>query len=150
MSSIRVELSGEEQALLDRLENLSEVDAAAAMAAIGEALRTSTLERFDRGKTPEGRPWKTSIRARQDGGKTLVDQGVLRSQIHVESSSKGAVIGSNLIYAATHQFGDRNRTIRTRNGQVFHISIPARPFLGVTEEDMQEISHIMEGAVTGG
>lgn len=52
-------------------------------------------------------------------------------------------------HAATHQFGDRNRTIRKGNGSVFHVDIPARPFMGVTEEDLREITHIIEDAVTG-
>lgn len=164
MSSIRVELNGDEQALLDRLSSLSEADTAAAMAAIGEALRTSTLERFDTGTDPEGRRWRTSIRAEASGGKTLVKSGQLKSSIHTESSDKGVAVGTNKIYAATHQLGARNRTIRAKEGGLLRfkigdrwiskkevrVDIPARPFLGVSEEDMQEISHIIENAVTGG
>ena len=163
MSSIRIELSGEE-ALLDRLENLSEVDAAAAMAEIGEALRTSTLERFDTGTDPEGRRWRTSIRAGASGGKTLVKSGQLKSSIHAESSEKGVAVGTNKIYAATHQLGDSGRAIKAKDGGLLRfkigdrwiakkevrVSIPARPFLGVSEEDMREISRIMDEAVTGG
>lgn len=144
MSSIRVEI---DQELLDRLRGLQEADIAAAMAAVGEAIRTSTLERFNQEKDPEGRPWKKSIRAQQDGGKTLTVSRTLATSIHSESSSKGVEVGTNLIYAATHQFGDRNRTIRRGNGGTIHIDIPARPYMGITEEDMQEITHIIEDAV---
>lgn len=161
MSSIRIELSGEIQELLDRLSNLSETDTAAAMASIGEALRTSTMGRFDTGKDPEGRPWRTSIRARESGGKTLVNTAQLKTSIHAESSNKGAAVGTNKIYAATHQLGARNRTIRAKDGRLLRfkingswiskkevkIDIPARPFLGVSEEDMQEIRRIIENAV---
>ena len=105
MSSIRVQI---DQGLINQLRNLEDVDIAATMLAVGEAIRTSTLERFDRGKDPEGRPWKTSIRAQKEGGKTLVKTAQLRNAIHVEHSNKGVEVGTNLIYAATHQFGDRN------------------------------------------
>ncbi len=161
MSSIRVELSGENQELLDRLRALSESDIAAAMAAIGEALRTSTVERFDTGKDPEGRPWKNSIRARETSGKTLVKTTQLKNSIHAETSDKGVAVGTNKIYAATHQFGARNRTIRAKSGKLLRfkindkwiyakevkVNIPARPFLGVSEEDMQAVTSIIQEAV---
>ncbi len=147
MSSIRVQI---DQGLINQLRNLEDVDIAATMLAVGEAIRTSTLERFDRGKDPEGRPWKTSIRAQKEGGKTLVKTAQLRNAIHVEHSNKGVEVGTNLIYAATHQFGDRNRTIRTKTGRTVHVDIPARPYMGITEDDMQEITHLIEQAVTRG
>lgn len=155
MSSIRVEV---DQELLDRLRGLEEADIAAAMAAVGEAIRTSVLERFDTGKDPEGRPWKKSIRAQQDGGKTLVDHRTLSTSIHVESSAKGVEVGTNEKYAAIHQFGG---TIRAKGDGLLKfkigdqwiskrsIEMPARPYLGINEEDMQEIVHIIEEAVTG-
>ncbi len=158
MSSIRVELTGDDRALLDRLRELEETDTAAAMAAVGQALRTSTLERFDTGKDPEGRAWKTSIRAQQDGGKTLVISRDLANSIHVESSAKGVEVGTNKDYAAIHQFGG---TIRAKGDGLLKfkigdqwiskksIKMPARPYLGINEEDMREITHIIEAAVTG-
>lgn len=147
MSSIRVEVDEE---LLARLRQLADADIAAAMAAVGEALRTSTLERFAREKDPDGRPWRRSIRAGKTGGKTLTITRALATSIHPESSARGVEVGTNLIYAATHQFGDSNRTIRRGNGRAFHVNIPARPYLGINEDDMQEIVHIIEDAVTGG
>ncbi len=154
MSSIRVEIDPE---LLGRLRSLEEADTAATMAAVGEAIRTSTLERFDTGKDPEGRAWKKSIRAQQDGGKTLSKSRDLATSIHVESSAKGVEVGTNKEYAAIHQFGG---TIRAKNDGLLKfkigdqwiskrsIEMPARPYLGITDEDMQEIMHIIEEAVT--
>lgn len=153
MSSIRVEI---DQELLDRLRGLQEADIAAAMAAVGEAIRTSTLERFNTGRDPEGRPWKKSIRAQQDGGKTLVDHRTLSTQIHVESSAKGVAVGTNVKYAAIHQFGG---TIRAKDDGLLKfriggqwiskksVEMPARPYLGINDEDMQEIIHMIETAV---
>lgn len=155
MGSVRVEVDGE---LLARLRGLADADIAAAMAAVGEALRTSTLERFDTGKDPDGRPWKTSIRARQDGRKTLAVSRQLATSIQPESSAKGVEYGTNLKYAAIHQFGG---TIRAKGDGLLkfkigdqwiskrEVKIPARPYLGINEEDMREIVHIIEEAVTG-
>lgn len=155
MSSIRVEVDRE---LLSRLRNLSEADIAEAMAAVGEAIRTSTLERFEREKDPDDRPWKKSIRAQQSGGKTLSISRDLSNSIHVESSAKGVEVGTNKEYAAVHQFG---ATIRARDDGLLRfkigdqwiskkeVKIPARPYMGITDEDMHEITHIIEDAVTG-
>ena len=89
MSSIRVQMTGDTQELLNQLRSLEDTDIEAAMLAVGEAIRTSTLERFDRGKDPEGRPWKTSIRAQKDGGKTLVKTAQLKNsmQQHINSET---------------------------------------------------------------
>ena len=65
MSSIRVEVDPE---LLDRLRALEEADIAGAMAAAGEAIRTSTLERFSREKDREDRRRAGEKRLQYQGG----------------------------------------------------------------------------------
>ena len=71
MYSIRLE--GDTQAALRRIRSLSEIDRRGINAALGQTVRESTLERFQQSRGPDGRRWKTSIRAAQTGGKTLVD-----------------------------------------------------------------------------
>ena len=70
---------------------------------------------------------------------------------------------TNVKHGATHQFGERGRTIRakTRKGLRFQVggrwvtkkqvkvSIPARPFLGLSEEDMEEIKATVEDFIEG-
>lgn len=160
MSGIRVSMEGEFEAYKDRLQRLSSVDRAELMAAIAEALRTSTDERFDAETAPDESAWKRSIRA-SGGGKTLTDSSCLRTSIHARSSAKGAEIGTNTIYAATHQFGEPGRTIRAKNkrmlsfqigGKWYHkkqvtIKIPARPFLGLSDSDREEVLELMEEAL---
>lgn len=160
MSGIRVSMEGEFEAYKDRLQRLGSVDREDLMAAIAEALRTSTDERFDTETAPDGSAWKRSIRA-SGGGKTLTDSSRLRTSIHARSSAKGAEIGTNTIYAATHQFGDPGRTIRAKNkrmlsfqigGKWYHkkqvtIKIPARPFLGLSDSDREEVLELMEEAL---
>lgn len=160
MSSISVRLDGEVDGLLARLKQMSDIDKAGVMNAIAEGLRTSTVERFSSEESPEGTKWKPSVRAQQKGGKTLTDSAVLKNSIKAEADSSGAAVGTNLVYAATHQFG-ADRTIRAKNSRYLRfqigdrwvsvpsvrVSIPARPFLGISREDEEEIKEIIEEAL---
>lgn len=157
MSSISVRLERDTDELLAKLRSMKNVDKAGVMNAIAEGLRTSTIERFGRQETPEGTKWQPSIRATQKGGKSLILSSALRTSIKAESDSTGAAIGTNLVYAATHQFGDE-RTIRAKNSKYLRfqigdkwvnvpsvsVNIPARPFLGISQEDEEEIREILE------
>ena len=156
MYSIRLE--GDTRDLLRKLRGFSEIDRRGINAALAEGVRESTLERFRQGKRPDGRKWKTSIRAAREGGRTLVQTAQLRNSIHVKSDASGFAVGTNVKHAATHQFGEPGRTIRakTKKGLRFQaggrwvtkkqvrVSIPARPFLGLSEEDMREIKATVE------
>ncbi len=162
MSSISIRMDGGLDGLLAKLEQMSGIDKAGVMNAIAEGLRTSTVERFASEQSPEGTRWKPSIRATEKGGKTLTKSSVLKNSIHAKADSTGAAVGTNTIYAATHQFG-AERTIRAKNGKYLRftaggrwvsvpsvrVSIPARPFLGVSKEDEGEIRAILEEALGG-
>ena len=65
MYSIRLE--GETAALLRKMRRYSEIDRRSLNMALGEGVRESTLERFKEGRAPDGRRWKTSIRAATTG-----------------------------------------------------------------------------------
>lgn len=118
---------------------------------IGAALVRSTRSRFDTGTDPEGSPWPPSIRAIAEGGQTLIDSTRLRGSITHEASNSGVEVGTNVPYAAVHQFGD---IIMARTAQALHffiggrevfvdsVEIPRRAFLGLDEEDEQEIVEI--------
>ena len=114
MSSIRAEMSGDTDELLQRLNRLSHLETRGVLNSIAEGLRTSTVERFTEEKTPEGTSWKPSIRAQEEGGKTLTKTTQLKTSIRSEVSDSGLAVGTNDIRAATHQFGDE-RTIRAKN-----------------------------------
>ncbi|MCM1258426.1 MAG: phage virion morphogenesis protein [Roseburia sp.] len=157
MSSVSVRLDGELDELLARLNQMSGIDKAGVMNAIAEGLRASTLERFQSEESPEGSKWKPSIRATRKGGKTLTASASLKNSIEAEADGSGAAVGTNLIYAATHQFG-ADRTIRAKNSRYLRfqigdrwvsvpsvrVNIPARPFLGVSKEDEADIKEILE------
>lgn len=144
-----VALNGRLEAAYARSKDLSPL-----MDAIGMAMETSTDERFDNEATPDGRPWKQSIRAREDGGKTLTgpNSARLRNSITHAANADSVEIGSNLIYAGIHQFGGR---ITAKAGHlkfalpgglgfvsVKGVNIPARPYLGIGGDDEQTIAEL--------
>lgn len=158
MPGTSIRLDGDVSALLRKLRSYSEIDRKGLNAALAETARESTLERFRQSRDPEGRRWKTSIRAATTGGRTLIDSAQLRNSIKAESDETGFAVGTNVKHAATHQFGDTGRTIRAKKAKALRfrvggrwvskkqvrVSIPARPFLGISDEDMQEIKSTVE------
>lgn len=155
-TSIRIE--GDVSTLLRKMRTYSELDKKNLNAALAETVRESTLERFRQSRVPSGKKWKASIRAATTGGKTLIATAQLRNSIKSYSDETGFAVGTNVKHAATHQFGEPGRTIRakTRKGLRFQVGgrwvtkkqvkvkIPARPFLGLSEGDMQEIKATVE------
>lgn len=163
MSSISIRVDGDASKLLARMKGLSNIDKKSLNEALAEGSRESTLERFKRSRDPSGKRWKISIRAAQSGGKTLIDTAQLRNSIKSAADETGFAVGTNVIHAATHQLGDPKRTIRAKtarglrfrvNGhfvtkQQVEVSIPARPFLGISDDDMEEIKATVEDFVGG-
>jgi len=104
---------------------------------IGGAMTTSTVLRFSRGIGPDGSPWLPSQRALRQGGQTLVDKAHLRSSITHVAGASFVDIGTNIIYAAIHQFGGKT-------GRNLAAQMPARPYLGLSSNDNREIVEIVE------
>lgn len=156
MYSIRIE--GDTRAMLRKIRSFSEIDKKSINAALAEGVRESTLERFKQSKDPSGKKWKMSIRASSENRKTLIQSSQLRNSIKSVSDATGFAVGTNAKHAATHQFGESGRTIRARKKKALHfmvdgkwvykkqvrIRIPARPFLGLSDEDMREIKATVE------
>lgn len=140
------------------MKGLSDINKRGINLALAESVRTSTRERFKEEKSPEGKRWEKSIRASQEGGVTLTKSAGMKNSIKSTSDNSGFAVGTNKIYAKTHQFGEKGRKIKakTSKGLVFNvgnewirkkqvtIKIPARPFLGLSEEDLLEIKSTLE------
>ena len=109
---------------------------------VGRYLVASTLRRFERERAPDGSPWLKSARALAVGGKTLTDTGRLRGSIThtVTDGGRAVEVGSNVLYAAIHQFGGRA-------GKGLRATIPARPYLGIDEHDRDAITRIVARAI---
>lgn len=146
-------------------------DLSPAMRGIGEALAESTKQRFSTSTAPDGQKWKPNVlatvlgRLSQISGaysaktghmtkkgasafiakKPLVDTGVLQDTIRYQLvGNKSVEIGTNRFAgeweggAAVHQFGT------DRAGRGGKVSIPARPFLGLSASDEAEVLEILD------
>lgn len=80
-------------------------DLSGLMEEIASHLEATTQRRFETEAGPGGQPWPASARAREEGGQTLTDTGRLRASITREVSADALAIGTNVVYAAIHQFG---------------------------------------------
>ncbi|MBB4287796.1 phage virion morphogenesis protein [Roseospira goensis] len=154
-------------------------DMTRAMDSIGAMMRTSVLHRFQEGVDPDGEDWPPSIRAIMTDGKTLVDRGHLRDSVTYAADADSVRQGTNLVYARIHQLGGtikikaRTQTItrrlykdgtlserfvkRTARNAVstdhqvaaHTITMPARPYLGLSAQDRQQAGEIVADWVTG-
>lgn len=140
-----------------------DADRRAPLEAIGGAWESSTKARFQTGRAPDGTPWRPSLRAKQ-GGKTLVLSTRLRESIVHKVDGDTVEVGTNVAYAAAHQFGATIRPkksggllrFRLPNGAFVsakQVTLPARPFIGIEANDYLTFTEILEGFVearTGG
>ena len=123
---------------LERLRQaLSGGDMSPVFDEIGSSIATSILDRFERQRGPDGEPWTPSLRAEQENGQTLTDSAHLRQSITWNATGDGVEIGTNKVYAAIHQFGGQA-------GRRHSVTLPPRPFLGLSDDDRDEIAAIIE------
>jgi len=138
-----------------RVSNLSPV-----LKAIGDRIVEQTKRRFEAGgPAPDGTPWKEPKTPNPKRIRTLTVSGHLRDSIRAQMMGRNAVmVGTNKEYAAIHQLGGRTsahdivpirkKALKTPYGlfrRVRHPGsvIPARPFLGVSAVNSEEIMGII-------
>jgi len=155
------------QAALKRLVKATG-DLTPAMKNIGEYMVQATEQRFDSETGPDGQKWpevSAATRERKKHPKVLTESHRLRGSIHPEAGKDSVEVGTNVPYAAIHQFGfygqvnipAHTRLIKTAFGQplkhpvwariepyTLQQNVPARPFLGISEADKEEILTIIE------
>jgi phage virion morphogenesis protein len=132
---------------------------------IGEALRKSTRARFAAQASPEGKPWaplNPEYAKGKRGPRILEEHGHLLGSIVYQLTGTRLAIGTNLVYGAIHQLGGiivprRADALVFRMGghlvMAKKVTIPARPYLGVSAGDRKTILEIIadhaEGAWSG-
>lgn len=131
--SIRADLRGTKEIerklgkMLDGVSNLEPL-----MDEIGGIMVASTQDNFENSRGPDGTAWIPSKRARDEGGKTLIDFGILFSTVTHNATNDSVEWGSGMVYAGIHNFGGN----AGRSGST---KLPARPYLGISVSDEQEI-----------
>lgn len=150
VASIKIELDDlEARAALAGLEARAG-DFSPLFVQFGMLLEGSARNRIENSNlSPDGIEWPVSLRVKEFGGKTLRDSGELAASLTHQPERMQVVIGSNLIYAGVHQDGaeifpkDADALgFRLPNGQfvtVGKVTIPARPYLGVSSDDAEDM-----------
>jgi len=139
--------------------------------AIGERLTESTKRRFETSTGPDGVRWAPNSRATYEalarntrgafrkgdgklgakgatvvmGKKPLIGESKrLSTEINYHADAAAVTIGSPMEYAAMQQFGGSKAAFPNLWGD-----IPARPFLGLSAEDRDDILEILQSHLLG-
>ena len=130
-------------------------DLTPAMEDIGEHLLRTTRDRFVEEEDPEGSAWHplseaTKARKKRNIDKILTRDGYLRDIVY-RASRDSVEVGSPRIYAGTHQFGAEKGSFGTteRGSPIPFGEIPARPFLGLSDDDRDEIGELIREFILG-
>lgn len=166
-----VELAGQWAELTRAMErlNLSQQDLLILNERVAAILEQSTHERFEEEKSPQGKAWeplseqtliaRARRRTRRKGGASgfmtkrgnlskraqriissaniLQDTARLLRSITSKARPEGAAVGTNLVYGAIHQLGGQA-------GRGKKVKIPARPYLGVSGDDEQDLLDMLQ------
>lgn len=145
-------IAGDWSRLENNLHRMVRLNFTAIYKEIGEHLVSSTKQRFKTGTAPDGSKWPESIRAKEEGGQTLRDTSNLFNSITYHARPDLVEVGTNNKIAPVHQKG---RTIKTKQSRYLHfkvggrwarkkkVKIPARPFIGISDDDRQAIDDII-------
>ena len=147
-SGVRIDWGGLTAAVGKAAAGLA--DAQILMARIGAAMKAQTVRRFQAGEGPDGAAWAavknprrdTKGRKRKGKAKPLLDTARLRNSISFSAAPGEVHVGSNVEYARIHQLGGQA-------GRGRKVKIPARPYLGVNEEDAAEIKALVVEHIAG-
>ncbi len=145
---ITIELKDDAVSLgLAELEGLLS-DLTPVMLDIAEYLVKSTKDRFAAGTSPEGVKWapKSATTLARAPGKTrplFGESNTLNTNIFPSHGADFAEVGSTPVYAAMMQFGGTKSAFPHLWG-----NIPARPFLGASDDDRTAVLEIIAEHLT--
>ena len=136
--------------ILSKTDGIEKLDQNDLLQGIGRFLQESTRERIEvTKKSPDGASWQ----ANRAGTSTLYDTGNLSASIDYQVSGSSVSIGSALVYSAIHQFGGTIKPKRAKkltftigNKLIFatKVEMPARPYLGLSQDDKTGILEAAE------
>lgn len=167
MAGAGIKIEVKDSALRGKLALLAHQDQTlqtAVLKNIGEALLKSTRKRFAREVSPDGKPWQQlnpQYKAGKKGNKILQGAGMrggLLGTIVYQVNGSRMELGTNKIYAAIHQFGgvimpkNANALVFRMGGKLIFakkVTIPARPYLGISAADRDTIGEIILDHING-
>ena len=123
----------------NRVDQLGKINRRALLDMIGATVESQTRRRItDDKEDPDGNkwdPWSEKYAAKRQGGHSLLEgDGILLGSLGYAVSMVGdqVEIGSNMIYAATQNYGDEER------------NISARQYLGLSDDDEAELDEAID------
>jgi phage virion morphogenesis protein len=128
--------------LLERTANLKP-----AFLEIGSYLQMSTEQRIEKeGPGPGGEKWPplapSTLKKRGPGAKKLRDKGHLYGSLTYMADRLSVAMGTNKIQAAILQKGGKT-------GRGHAVTIPPRPYIGVSTDDEKNIGEILGHRLMG-
>ncbi len=119
--------------LVETLGDLSEP-----LSDVGEYLLLSHRDRWDEQSSPDGTPWaplseKYQAKKQRHANEILRLNDDLRDTLNYQAEPLSLYFGTPLEYGAAHQFGRDD------------INLPARPYLGLSQQDADEVLSILSG-----
>ena len=127
--------------LAERLNQLASADYDDLLEQIGSTVESQTRRRLSEEKeAPDGSPWEplsndwAARKSQRSSGGMLEYQGHLLDSIAYQVTGDEVEIGTGLIYGAIHQLG----------GESVGKPIPARPYLGLSSDNENELNEVIE------
>ena len=120
----------------DRLEELANLNPKDYLGDIGQAIKDNVADRFHKGIDPKGKLWTPS-----DSANTLVRTTTLRDSINDHIIGNVLEVGTNIEYAAIHNFGGNDALSHNQ-------TMPQRQFIGISKDDELDINDILENALS--
>jgi phage virion morphogenesis protein len=141
------------------------------MLSIAERMRAAVLKNFETEGARIGERWQrlshATIKQREKKrywpGKILQRTGQLKNSIISQADDTTAIVSTNLIYAAIHQYGGwiHRSSLKTymrkkregkaakepRKNKMSSFYIPARPFMKLNERDIEKIKELIIKAI---
>lgn len=120
--------------LIEHVENRDGV-----MKNIGQALLSTTQDRFSSQTTPDGAGWPAlsaaTVAKRGAAGPILRQSGRLYGSLNYQVSGDTVRLGPNTIYSAVHNFGHTFST---------GVTVPARQYVGFGPADQRAVRETIE------
>ncbi len=124
------------------------------MERIGGIVENSTRQRFEDEESPNGVSWEqlmpSTVAVKKGNKKILKASSHLMNSITYHADKTSVVVGTPELYGKYHQTGTdpyiiepkTKKALKTPYGvfkKVHHTGLPARPFLGLSEDDKDDI-----------
>lgn len=129
------------KAFQDALQRVSRFRRSVVLDQLADLMLEQNRARLDQAKEgPDGdswEPWTAAYSAKNSSGELLEKSGDLLDSLQASVGRDSVSLGSDLLYAAVHQYGDDKR------------GIPARPYMGFSDDDLDELGALAETFLRG-